>query len=165
MDHAPKYFALENTLKFCRQNPGVAVITGGSPGSREPNSSLVQYKLHDCNDLIYLQDQLDCVPSSIVNGVQYFRDTSRVAVAKEKLRKSTTKPTNLKQVGQMVQGLGLKLALRKPVFRREIHKKRRDMAFNMMGELKKGVWLVRFVQTSGRRADHCVLVNANKGII
>lgn len=121
LDRGANHFVVEKILKFCKQNPGVAVITGRCPGSRQPNPALVQYSDPRCSDVIQMGGRLDCVPSSIVHAVQYFRGKAGVKVAMEKLLQSNGKPSNLGQVGGMVQSLGLKLALRKPASRQELH--------------------------------------------
>ena len=100
-----------------------------------------------------------------MNGFGCLLGTKKGVSVCEKLLGVTVHLRNLKQIVPLVCQLGSKLHLRRPARRKWIHENRFAAAFDAIGSWKSGVWLVRLLQTKGKRVDHCILVDAKNGVI
>lgn len=106
-----------------------------------------------------------CVRLAVSSEIKYLTREEGVRVVERKLKEHHQRFQKLGQVGPVVRSVGLKLGLCKPKKNRSVLvKEKHGNAFNIIGEWKEGVCLVRLVHNRGRVVDHCVLVNAYEDV-
>lgn len=106
-----------------------------------------------------------CIRLAVPSEIKYLKREEGVRVAERKFKERHQRFQKLGQIGPVVRSVGLKLGLCKPKKDRSVLvKEKYGNAFNIIGEWKEGVCLVRLVHNRGRVVDHCVSVNAYEDV-
>ena len=144
------------------EHPGVAVIIGG-PGMRG-NNVMVKPHLHRAAGKVFMMSNDGrCVHAALVNAVGCLRNVNEAHVAKQKLQSDSTHFINLKPLGLVAHKLdGFDIRRPSKEMRRLLSDKE-TRAFSIIGQLKRGVWIVRLCQS--QVVDHCVVIDGERGLI
>ena len=155
---------LAEVKTFCRANPGVPLVIGG-PGARGDIEGVHGYYAPESevtrgHPYMHSQDG-DCVHAALVNAVGILCGHEAAQRAEDFMQQNLNFIPSLRKLTAVVLQLGCHVELR-----RVPKDERQGIAsnpFEWVASRKQGVMLVRLEQAE--IVDHCVVVNANAGVI
>lgn len=134
--------------------------------ARDSSLKLKQYRVEGHEDMLGINEALDCISAFIVTGCTLFVVMmTQCGNVTNSCSLTFVQPVLGRQAGTMVQNMGIWLKLRRLADAKRVSKSDIDEAYSIVRNLNGVVWLERLFQNAELLVDQCVLVDANTGII
>ena len=159
-----KHVITQSLMKFCRKNPGIVVVLGGT-GERGAHDLIGLFLKPNKGMLRAYGRRWNCVPAAVINAINARGNETATKTAEKEFHETVQRYTNLGEVPSRVHKLGVGLTIRKPdkEVRGKLNDGKRSFAFRWLTELKRGQWIVRLCQANV--VDHCIAIEADRGLI